>query len=719
MITLLPHEMDPEEAASSPSFDRRQFLQFLGCGIVVYFLDLDWIPAQEARRPSRDEQGLPSDFNAFLHVGEDGRVTCFTGKIEMGQGIITSLTQMIAEELDLDDGHVDMLMGDTDRCPWDMGTFGSRTTKYFGPALRQAAAEARAVLIELAVEHLKVPKEQLTTKAGAVQEINHPEHRVSYAALTKGKQIERHLGQAPALKPAKTYTHCGKPLRRRDGLEKVTGKAQYAGDIRLPGMLYAKILRLPAHGAKLTGVDISAAEKIDGMKVVRDGDLVAALHPLPDIAERGLAALKAQFEQPVAKVDDNTLFQYLSGFNPEGETIAQSGNLEKGKELAASLFEETYHTRYVAHATIETHTALVQVQGGKATVWASTQRPFGARDEVAQVLGITAKDVRVITPFVGAGFGGKSRNLQVVQAARLAKLTGRPVQVSWSREDEFFHDTFMPAAIVKIQSGLTASQQMSLWDYHVYYAGDRGSATFYDVPHHRTTSYGGWSGAPGTHPFGTGAWRAPACNTNTFARESHVDLMAAKVGADPLAFRLANLKDPRMQRVLETVKGRFGWVSANSPSRRGQGMACGIYLGTYIAAMAEIEVDQKSGKIAVKRIVCAQDMGEIINPEGARQQMEGALMMGLGYALTEEIHFKGGDVLDRNFDSYQIPRFSWLPKIDALLVDNPEVPAQGGGEPAITLMGGLIANALSDATGARLFELPLSPARVLKVLSTL
>jgi nicotinate dehydrogenase subunit B len=381
------------------------------------------------------------------------------------------------------------------------------------------------------------------------------------------------------------------------------------------------------------------------------------------------------------------------------------------------IVEKSYLNAYVAHAAIETHTALAKVEGGKATIWSSTQSPFGVRDEVASALGFSSKDVRVVTPFVGGGFGGKGSGHQSAEAARLAKLSGKPVQVAWTRPEEFFFDTFRPAAVVKIKAGITGSGAISLWDYGVYYAGERGAQAFYDIPHHRTRSYGsGRQGQPGSHPFGTGAWRAPGNNTNTFARESHVDILAAAAQADPLEFRLKNLKDARMIRVLKAAAEKFGWRSAKAPSGRGFGISCGIDAGTYVAHMCEVEVDRKTGHVQVKRVVCAQDMGLSINPEGARIQMEGCITMGLGYALTEEVHFKGGEIFDLNFDTYEIPRFSWLPRIETVLIDDRDAAPQGGGEPAIIGMGGVIANAIFDAVGGRVHQLPMTPERVKRAL---
>jgi isoquinoline 1-oxidoreductase len=687
---------------------RRQFLKGLTGGIFILFSCGDSAESQLSGTQT------PADFNAFLNIREDGRVACYTGKIEMGQGIVTSLAQMLAEELDVPLDSVDMVMGDTDLCPWDMGTFGSRSTRYFGPALREAAAEARAVLIRLAAEHLKLAENRLSTRQGAVFDKENEGRRVSYAALAKGKRIERRLERKPSLKPISNFTVSGKPALRKDGLEKVTGKAKFAGDFLLPGMLYARILRPPAHGARLKRADTSAAQAVKGVRVIRDGDLVGVLHSQPGEAERALALIKSEFEVPASEVNERTIFEHLLKVAPEGTAVQLTGDIEKGKGLAKTRLDGTYFTRYVAHAPIETHTATVHVEKDTATVYASTQRPFKAKEEVAEALGVPAQNVRVIAPYVGAGFGGKSWNRQVVEAARLSKIASRPVQVMWSRAEEFFYDTFQPAAIVKISSGLDDKNRIVFWEYHVYFAGERSSQLFYDVPHVLTVPHGSWSGVPGAHPFQTATWRAPGSNTNTFGRESHIDLMAARAGIDPLVFRLNHLRDVRMQRVLETAARQFGWKDTKRPSGRGEGVACGDYLGTYVAAMAEVDADKKTGRVRVKRVVVCQDMGQVINPDGAKMQMEGCVMMGLGYTLSEEVRFDGGQIHDRNFDTYEIPRFSALPKIETVLIENTEMAPQGGGEPAIICTGAVVANAIYDAIGVRLFELPMTPDRIKK-----
>ncbi|MBS3819102.1 xanthine dehydrogenase family protein molybdopterin-binding subunit [bacterium] len=700
-----------EEKKSSSSFtlDRREFLKLVGGGIVVTFTLGETATLESLQRfGSR----YPEDFNAYLRIGEDGRVSCLTGKIEMGQGIITSLAQMLADEMDVPLDRVDMVMGDTALCPWDMGTFGSRSTKYFGARMRKAAAEAKAVLILLASEHLQVPKKRLETREGMVLDKKNPQNKVSYAQLTKGKTIERHLEEKPDIEPYPEHNICGKPADRRDNREKVTGEAKYAGDIRLPGMLYARILRPPMHGATLKSVDFSKAREIKGIRIVKKKDLMAVLHSHRDQAEKALEMVDAEYDLPSQKVNNRNIFDHLQKVAPQGEEVARSGNLQTGKKKASQKFKKTYFNHYVSHAPMENHTAAAKVEGDKVTVWASTQSPFGARDDVAEALGWSKENVRVKTPFVGGGFGGKTRSQQAVEAARLSRITGKPVQVTWSRKEEFFYDTFRPAAVVKVHSGLNPQNRVEFWDYEIFYAGSRSSEPFYDIPHYRVTSRGGWFGDDGAHPFMVGAWRGPGSNTNVFAIESQIDDMASQAGMDPLEFRLRNLQDQRMIRVLKAAAKKFGRSFSKAPSGKGYGIACTDYLNTYLATMAEVEVDKNSGEIQVQRVVCAQDTGEVINPEGVRLQIEGCITMGLGYVLAEEVRFQGGEILDENFGTYHLPRFSWVPEIETVLVRNPGLSPQGCGEPAITPMGGVIANAVFDATGARMVTLPMTPERV-------
>ena len=409
------------ESPNTAPMTRRGFLKrmsALGGGILFYYT---LGPAELLARTERTGyigSGIPVDFNAFLRIGADNRVTCYTGKIEMGQGPITSLPQMLAEELDVTYENVDIVMGDTDLCPWDAGTWGSLTTRYFGIFLREAACEARGVLKEMAAEQLKVPADRLDTADGAVFDPKNPGRKVSYAELTGGKVIERHLKELPPLQPVSEFTVMGRSFDRRDGEEKVTGKAEYAADIRFPELLYAKLLRPPAHGARLKTVDTSAAEKMDGVRVVREGDFVAVLHERPDRADQALSKINAEFDPPPEGVDDESIFDHLVKKAPSPNIVSSGGNLETGKKSSAEVLEETYLNSYVAHAPMEPHAATAQLKDGKMTVWASTQAPFPLRDQIARTVNLSPDRVRVITPFVGGGFGGKSASQQAVEAAR-------------------------------------------------------------------------------------------------------------------------------------------------------------------------------------------------------------------------------------------------------------------------------------------------------------
>ncbi len=694
--------------------DRREFIKLTATGLLV-LIAVDSLGArQETARQPMGRQGYPTDVNAYVHIGADGRVTCLVGKIEMGQGSMTSLPQLLAEELDVALTSVDIVMGDTDLCPWDMGTFGSLSVRQFGPVMRQAAADARAMLLQMAAERLQVPVDRLNVKGGVVSDVNDPKKTVTYGQLTAGQRIERKAdGKAP-LKPVASYTIVGKSAKRRDGADKVTGRAQFAGDVVPPGgVLHARVLRPPAHGATLEHVDTSAAEKQPGVKVIRDGDLIAVLHAHRDEADKALDLVRTEWTRHDPPVNDRTMYDHFLKTAGAPTTVAEGGSIAAGEKAVLAVVEGTYYDSYVAHAPMEPHTAVAAMENGKLTVWAGTQTPFPVKNQLMQALKLPADKVRVITPLVGGGFGGKSASRQAVEASRLAMLTGQPVRVVFSREEEFFYDTFRPASIVKIRAGITSQRTLALWDYLVYCAGERGAAQFYNVPNHRTAATGGWGGSSGAlHPFAIGPWRAPGASSNAFGRESHIDLMATRAGLDPVEFRLKNLTDPRMIRVVNAGAKRFDWSPKTAPSGRGVGVALGIDAGTYVAVFAEVAVDRTTGQVAVKRLTCAQEMGVVVNPDGALQQIEGSLTMGLGYTLSEEVHFTGGEVLEKSFATYALPRFSRVPKIDAVILDAPDVASQGGGEPAIVPVGAAVANAIFDAVGARLNRMPMTPERV-------
>ena len=690
--------------------NRRDFMKRLGAGVIVAVALSDF-KTLGAMTPQQRE--LPSDWHAFLKVAEDGSVYCYTGKIEMGQGIITSLAQMLAEELDVQVNNVKMVMGDTVLCPYDAGTWGSLTTRFFGPPLRAAAAEARAILLDMASERLDVPVEQLKVEDGIVFNERNRDEKVSYAELSGGEQILRSLKEEPSLKKPSEFKVIGKPMTRTDSRSKVTGEAKYAGDIRLPGMMYAAILRPPVHGARLLSANTNPAEDIEGVEVVRDGDFIAVLHAFPETAMNAVERIEAEWDMPEAQFDDKTIFDHLLKAGTDRRINQEEGNRERGREAAREIVETEFHDSYIAHAPIETHTATAVMDGDTVVIWGSTQTPFGSQRQVAQALNMPEDKVHIKEVFTGGGFGGKASSPQMIEAARIAKLSGKPVQLIWSRDEEFFYDTFHSAAVIKVTSGVDDNGKITLYDSDIYFAGGRSAELFYSIPHHRVTVVSGRD----AHAFATGPWRAPGAHTNVFARECQIDIMAHVAGMDPVDFRLHNTGNNRVIRTIKAAAEKFGWTNQTLPRGKGRGMAVGYDSGTYVAMMGEVEVDETTGHVKVLRVVTAQDMGLVINPQGAIIQVEGCVNMGLGYAFSEEIFFNGGDIKVKNFDRYDITRFSIIPpKLETVLLDLPDEPPQGGGEPGIVTVGAMIGNAIFDACGARMLRLPMTPQRVLEAI---
>ena len=688
----------------APVYDRREFIRNMGSGIIVVFC-LGDIGLLNASCSSSDED---LNFNAYLRVKENGRVDCYTGKIEMGQGIITSLAQVLAEELEVSIYEVDMVMGDTELCPYDRGTWGSLTTRFIDPVIRTAAAEAREVLLGLAEEKLEIPKELLAVKEGVVYAKNDPSKKVSYAELTKGQKIVKSLKDKPQIKRSKDFKIIGKPVLSLDAEAKVTGKAKYTADIKLPGMVYAKIVRPEVYGSKKLSVDASGLSKFQGVEFVEIDDLVAVVHEDPEVASKAMKSIKVIWESPELKVNEDTIFSYLEEQINESKVFEEGGNLKSGRSNSKEFIEAKYLDGYKAHACIETHAATCYFKGDKLIMWVSTQSPFGTRSQVAKELNIPEEKVHVKQIFIGGGFGGKSFNSQAIEAALIASKVRKPIQLSFSRKEEFLYNRFRTAAVVNVGAGIDTKGKLTAWEFDIYCAGTRGTYLFYDIPNNRTRMFN----KRDVHPFNTGAWRAPGNNTTTFARESHIDVMAHAAGMDPFEFRRTNLKDQKMVATLRLAANTFGWVKEKE-SGHGYGIALGHDAGTLVALITEVKVNKQTGEVNVIRVVCAQDMGQVVNPNGATIQTEGGITMGIGYALYEEITFDGGKMKTKNFNNYEFTRFSSTPKISCVFMDKMDAKPQGGGEPAIICVGASIANAVFDACGSRVNRMPIIPERVL------
>lgn len=688
-------------------YDRRQFLKQLGRGIIVIF-SLSELSLLEGWSQPTNAQDQEIDFNAYLRVKEDGRVDCYTGKIEMGQGIITSLAQALAEELEVSLDQVDMVMGDTKLCPYDAGTWGSLTTRFADPVIRAAAAEAREILIEIASDKLGEPIENLEALNGSVYVKGNSSRKIDYAALTKGKKIVRSLTKKPNIKKAEDFKIVGKSFISTDAVAKVTGRAKYSADIKLPGMVYASVVRPIIFGSKKLTVDASALLNFSVAQLIEDGDLVAVIHSESEVAAKAAQSIKITWDAPESKADNESIFKYFEDTVTQSSVFEEGGDLESGKQNSEKILQADYHDGYKAHASIETHCATCYFENDKLTIWASTQTPFGTQKELADTFKMPLENVHVKQIFLGGGFGGKIYNLQAVEAAKISKISGKPVQLVWTRREEFMYDRFRPASLLKITSGVDTIGKLNLWKFDIYCAGTRGTKLFYNAPNNLTRHFN----KNDAHPFGTGAWRAPGNNTTTFARESHIDATAHTIGHNPLEFRLNNLKDENMIATLKLAADTFGY---NSPKKEGHGygIALGEDAGTLVAIIAEVKVDKSTGEVHPIKIVCAQDMGQVVNPHGATVQTEGGITMGLGYALYEEIEFDGGLVKTRTFGNYPFTTFSKTPKITCVFMDKMNSAPQGGGEPAIICVGGAIANAVFDACGARVNRMPITPQRVL------
>lgn len=689
-----------------PSLTRRRFCQAVGAGLLVLmFRDVRALQESGGGRRATAPP-LPREIGAWLHIGEDGQVTVYTGKVEVGQNIRTSLAQAVAEELRVPMERIRLVMGDTDLTPFDMGTFGSRTTPTMAAHLRRVAAATRELLRDLAAERWKVERSEVEIGEGMVR---HPASGRSQdiGALTRGQKLARPIPDAVPLTPAAEWRILGTSVPKVNGRAFVTGEHRYASDLKLPGMLYGKVLRPPSMGATLVSVDTREAEAMPGVIVVREGDFVGVAAPSTEQATRALAAIRAEWKT-TPQPSSREIFEYLKK-NPieaqgwEGRSHYTVGSIEEGWRVADQHLQQTYTVAYIAHAPLEPRAAVAEWKDGRLTVWTGTQRPFGVRSELAQAFGLPEERVRVIVPDTGSGYGGKHTGDAALEAARLAKAAGRPVKVVWTREEEFTWAYFRPAGVIEVRSGVTAEGRITAWEFHNYNSGAAAIRTPYAIPHQRIEFH------PTRSPLRQGSYRALAATANHFARETAMDELAHMVGMDPLEFRLKNLTDERLRAVLEAAARHFGWGKTRPAPDRGVGLAAGFEKGGYVATCAEIALDRTTGDVKVVRVVTAFECGAVLNPDHLKNQIEGALVMGLGGALFEAIEFENGTILNSRFSRYRVPRFSDLPQIEVVLLDRRDVPSAGAGETPIVGIAPAIGNAIFHATGVRLRSLPLVP----------
>lgn len=629
-------EFEPEryELREPPAYDfiptRREFLEIAGVGLLVTVMAGEAEAAEVAGR---------------LLIGDDGIVTVYTGKVEVGQGARTELAMAAADELGVPLDKVRVVMADTDVVPVDGITAGSRTTPATVPAVRKAAAEAR--------EKLK------------------PGSKASGKVLG----TSRHHVHGRAI---------------------VTGEHRFPSDIRRPGMMYGAVLRAPAYNAMLQSIDSSAVRNVT---VVYDGTFAGCVAPTSFAARKAVAALAETAKWDVKPHPSSTeLFDHLRKHMSSGSRGRENarGSVTEALAGGAKKLKAEYRVAYIQHAPMEPRAAVAEWRQGKLTVWTGTQNPHGVRDQLAQAFHVDKAAVRVVVPDTGGGFGGKHTGEVAIEAARLARAASRPVSLRWSRAEEFSWAYFRPAGVFEIEASLDAGGRLTAWDFLNINAGSAAIESPYRVANSRTRFRYSQS------PLREGSYRGIAATANNFARECFMDELAAAAGADPVAFRLAHLDNERLANVVKAAEKSFGWENRS----KGSGIACGTEKGSYVAACAEVEPG-KNGEVNVRRITMAFECGTILNPANLHAQVEGSIIQGLGGALTEEIRFENGKLLNGSFAKYPVPRFRDVPKIDIVLVNRTDLAPAGAGETPIIAVAPAIANALYHATGARARSMPV------------
>ena len=685
----------------SLQLDRRDFLKVLGGGLLVCLTHTSsW--TQESGRAFGGHE-LPKDVSAWLHIAAEGQVKVFTGKVEVGQNIRTSLAQLVAEELRVPFDAITMIMGDTDLTPWDMGTFGSRSTPTMGPQLRTMAAAARQMLLEIAAQRWHVAPTTLTAANGKVTDPQNS-RSFAYGELTRGEKLVKTVSSQESLTPAPEWKIAGIAVPKAEGRDFVTGNHKYPSDITRPEMMFGAVLRPDGFNATLASLDTSATEKLPGVKVVRDGDFIGVVAPDAFAAQRALSAIQAKWNVP-AQPSNQGLFEYLKN-NPEtGRDDGPqhvSGSVAQAMAGADLKLEEQYTIAYIAHAPLEPRAAVAEWDAGKLTVWTGTQRPFGVRDELAEAFHLSPAQVRVIQPDMGSGYGGKHTGEAAIEAARLAKAAGKPVKVVWTRSEEFTWAYFRPAGLIEITAGVRRDGTLVAWEHHNYNSGPAAITTPYNVANQLIQYHAAKS------PLRQGSYRGLASTANHFARESHMDGLAHAAGIDPLEFRLKNLTDPRLRAVFQAAAGKFGWGRLKSTHERGFGIAGGVDKGGYVATCAEVEIDPASKRVRIRRIVQAWECGAVVNPDGLLNQITGAIVQGIGGALFEKILFANGRILNPHFAQYRVPRFSDTPQIEVVLIDRKDLPSAGAGETGLVGLAPAVGNAIFAATGMRIRNMPMT-----------
>jgi CO/xanthine dehydrogenase Mo-binding subunit len=735
------------------SATRREFLKSGGALVIGFALAPKLGLAQERPR-------LPGSLNtnrrldAWIAIEPNGRVTIFTGKIELGQGIGTALSQIAADELDVDLERIDVVHGDTARTPNEGQTAGSLSVEQSGTAVRFACAEAREILLSaaaaklgVAAGHLKVSDGTATAPGGA---------SVTYWDLVGAADFKREASAKATPKAAGTHTWVGKSVARRDIPRKFTGGAAYVQDVRLPGMVFGRVVRPPSPGAQLESIDVERVKRMPGVvTVVRDGNFlgVAASREEQAIKARAALAQSARWKETESlEPSGDALYRHLMDAKAPAQTVA-----EKPSPTAAApvkTLEAIYTRPYQAHASIGPSCAVAQWQDDRLTVWTHSQGVFPLRADLAKAFGIDAKQIRCIHAEGAGCYGHNGADDVALDAALVARATaGKPVKLQWMREDEFAWEPFGSAMVMKLSGGVAAQGRVVTWSHELWshpHSTRPGSTPGVNLlaARHLANPFDPGLPADGAQPAGasdrnaiplyefanvkvskhyiplaplrTSALRTLGGYANVFALESFVDELAAAAGVDPVEFRLRHTTDPRARAVIEAAARKAGWrAEARGDGSRGRGFAFSKYknLACYCATAAEVEVDRKTGRVRVTKVVAAVDAGQIVNPDGVVNQIEGGVIQSASWTLKESVRFDRTRVTTRSWAEYPILRFDEVPEVEVVVLDRPSERFLGVGEGAQGPAAAAIANAIAHATGKRLRALPFTADRVKQALA--
>ena len=681
--------------------ERRQFLQIftvLGGGLAVLASLPSPAGAQESGRGGQ-RRDVPSEIGAWVHVDEKGAVTAFTGKTEIGQNVRTSLAQAVADELRVPLTAVTMVMADTDLVPYDAGTFGSQSTPRMAPQLARAAAAAREMLIERAAGVLKAERQSLQARDGRVIGAAGP--GVAYGHLVKDQKLAGVVTAETPVADPRDWKLRGEAPKKVDGRSFVTGQHRYTPDIERPGVLIGRVVRPDGYSGTFTSVDDSAARKIPGVSVVRDGNFLGVVAPNERVAKRAAVAIKAEWTTPENPPSSATIYEYLKTASApgggRGAAPTVSGDVAQARAGASKVFDASYRIPYIAHVPLEPRAAVAEWNGEKLTVWCGTQRPFGVRTELAEAFRLPEDRVRVIVPDTGSAYGGKHSGEHAIEAARLAKAAGKPVKLVWTRAEEFSFGYARPAGVIDVKAAVDGEGRLIAWEFDNWNSGGSAIATPYEVPNRRIQFH------PSDSPLRQGSYRGLAATANHYAREMHMDAIARALQIDAVEYRLRHLKNERMRAVLQAVAKESGWPKA-SQAGRALGIACGTEKGSYVATAAELS--KAAAGFKIERLVVAFECGAIVNPDGLRNQVEGAIVQGLGGALFEALEFSAGRLTNGTMEQYRVPRFKDVPPIKALLIDRRDLPSAGAGETPIVCVAPAIGSA-ARAFGDVATELPV------------